>query len=96
LTSGDQDGSDRTELVESCIRQVNLVREAAGDVPVSGVVCFVGADWPLIGAALMSRGIHILWPKRLVEMLAQPQSGSVDVPAVRDLLAARFLPATPR
>jgi hypothetical protein len=87
---------DRTELVDSLLRQVNLVQEVSGEVPVIGALCFVEAEWPLIGGAFTSRGVHILWPKRLAGILVETRTGTVDVPTIRDLLAARFESASPR
>jgi hypothetical protein len=87
---------DRTELVDSVLRQVSMVQHVAGDVPVIGALCFVEGDWPLIGGAFTSRGIHVLWPKRLAGILTDAQTGTVDVPAIRELLASRFESASPR
>ena len=84
---------DCTKLVDGVIRQADLVRELVGDVPVTSTLCFVEADWPLIGGSFTTRGVHILWPKRLAKLLAEGSSGEVDVVAVRELVAARFKPA---
>ncbi|NPC96736.1 NERD domain-containing protein [Nocardioides sp. zg-DK7169] len=83
---------DCTALVDGVLAQVGLVEEVVGDVPVTGALCFVDADWPLIGGAFTTRGVHALWPKRLAKLLAGAE-GSVDVPAVRQALAAHFPPA---
>ncbi len=83
---------DCTNLVDGVLKQVDLVSGVVGDVPVTGVLCFVDADWPLVGGAFTTRGIQALWPKRLAKLLGQAE-GSVNVAAVRDALAARFTPA---
>jgi hypothetical protein len=62
-------------------------------VPVTGVLAFVdAADWPLIGGSFTSRGVHVLWPKRLATLLTQP-GPLPDVRGVQRALASRFLPA---
>jgi hypothetical protein len=83
---------DCTKLVDGVLKQVELVQEVVGDVPVTGALCFVEADWPLIGGAFVTRGVHALWPKRLVNLLDESE-GSMDVSTVRQTLAAHFLPA---
>lgn len=84
---------DCTKLVDGVLKQVELVQEVVGDVPVSGALCFVEADWPLIGGAFVSRGVHALWPKRLAKILIDAESVGLDVRALRGVLAARFRPA---
>lgn len=83
---------DCTKLVDGVLKQVELVRDLVGEVPVTGALCFVEADWPLIGGAFTTRGIHALWPKRLAKLLTEAD-GSVEVDAVRERLAAHFKPA---
>lgn len=81
---------DCTDLVDGVLKQVELVREVSGGMPVTGVLCFVEADWPLIGGAFTTRGIHVLWPKRLVNLLTEAAPAVVDVAAVRESIASRF------
>jgi hypothetical protein len=64
------------------------------------VLCFVAADWPLIGGAFTTRGVHVLWSKRLLQLVTATPStrdtaplATVDVAALRDRLAAAFPPA---
>lgn len=82
------------------LKQVDLVRDALHDpaVPVVGALCFVGADWPLIGGAFQTRGVHILWPRRLGQLVTEPatrtgDAPAVDVASVRGRLARHFPPA---
>lgn len=84
---------DCTKLVDGVSKQVNLVREAVGDIPVTGAICFVEADWPLVGGAFTTRGVHVLWPKRLAKILTDALPAGVNVVAVRERLAAHFGPA---
>lgn len=83
---------DCTKLVDGVLKQVELVRDLVGEVPVTGALCFVEADWPLIGGAFTTRGVHALWPKRLAKLLTET-SGTVEVAAVRERLSAHFKPA---
>lgn len=78
-----------TKLVDGVLKQVGLVRDALGDVPIRGSLCFVEADWPLIGGAFATRGVQVLWPKRLARHLVEAK-GSVEVAAVREALVSRF------
>jgi hypothetical protein len=95
-------GRDCTKLVEGVLKQVDLVRAAVDDpaVPVTGALCFVAADWPLIGGAFETRGVHVLWSKRLLQLVtAEPSTrdpaspAAVDVGLVRDRVARVFPPA---
>lgn len=61
---------DCTKVVDGLLKQVEVVRAVVGDgVPVHGLLCFVEADWPLIGGSFSTRGVEVLWPKRLVSKL---------------------------
>jgi hypothetical protein len=61
---------DCTKLVDGVLKQVDVVRGLLDDdVPVHGVLCFVEADWPLIGGTFTTRGVQVLWPKKLYPKL---------------------------
>jgi hypothetical protein len=81
---------DCTKLVDGALKQVNLVQSAVPDALVTGAICFVDADWPLIGGSFVVRDVHILWPKKLAKALAEQSAGGVDVPILCRLLAERF------
>lgn len=83
-------GRDCTELVDGVLKQVDVVRDLVGDVPVTGVLCFVEADWPLIGGAFSTRGVHVLWPKRLAKVLLERTAGDIDVARTRESVVSRF------
>lgn len=79
-------GRDRTKLVEGMHKQVGLVRAALADqpdVPVCGVLCFVDADWPLIGGSFTVQGVAVLWMKKLRQKLIEP--GPLDPDRIADL-----------
>ncbi|WP_169164151.1 nuclease-related domain-containing protein [Cellulomonas taurus] len=63
-------GRDCTRLVSGVHKQIDLVRTAlahAGEeVPVHGMLCFVAADWPLIGGSFTIDGVRVLWPKKAI------------------------------
>jgi Nuclease-related domain len=74
---------DCTKVVDGVLKQVETVRAiVGGDVPVHGVLCFVEADWPLIGGAFTTRGVEVLWPKRLYPRLGA--EGPLGTAALRD------------
>ena len=84
---------DRTDLVDGVLKQVALVRAAVGDLPAIGALCFVEADWPLIGGAFTTRDVRVLWPKKLAKTLSEETEGVIDVAAVRATLAGYFTAA---
>lgn len=68
-------GRDRTALVEGMCKQVALVRAALADqpeVPVRGVLCFVDADWPLVGGSFTVNDVAVVWPRKLKATLTEP------------------------
>lgn len=87
-------GRDRTKLVDGVLKQVGLVRAIVGDdVPVVGVLCFIEADWPLIGGAFTTRGVEVLWPNKLYPHLTAPAPCQFDVAALHRSLAQALPPA---
>lgn len=81
-------GRDRTKLVDGVLRQVDLVRDIVGnDVPVTGVLCFIDADWPLIGGAFTTREVDVLWPRKLYPRLTGSAAPKVDVSVLHQRLA---------
>lgn len=85
---------DRTRLVEGVLAQLERVKAALEDplVEVHGVLCFIEADWPLIGPWFSVRGVRVLSPRRLSRVLAEA-AGGFYAPAVRDRVAEAFPPA---
>lgn len=67
-------------------KQVALVRAALAElpeVPVQGVLCFVDADWPLLGGAFTVNRVAVMWPKKLKASLTAP--GPLDEAQIADL-----------
>ncbi len=86
---------DCTKLVDGVLKQADVVRTAlTDDVPVRGVLCFVEADWPLIGGSFTTRDVQALWPKKLYPEL-QAEGGSLSAEAIGGLhrRLAKALPA---
>ena len=84
-------GRDRTKLVDGVLGQVERVVRFSGTRTSHrlGVLCFVEADWPLVGGSFSSRGVGVVSPRGLTKMLAATE-GAVDVASVRDRIAAAF------
>jgi hypothetical protein len=57
------------------------------------VLCFVEADWPLIGGAFTTRDVQALWPNKLYPQLQA--EGPLSAEAVDDIhrRLAKALPA---
>lgn len=86
---------DCTKLVDGVLKQVDVVRSVlTEDVPVHPVLCFVEADWPLIGGAFETRGVSVLWPRKLYPVLADEGPLAVEpIGAIHRVLAAGLLKA---
>ena len=75
-----------TKQVDGVHKQVDLVTAALqsaelAHIPVAGMLCFVEADWPLLGGDFTIDGVRVLWPKKAVSYIVQ--SGGIDAPATR-------------
>lgn len=87
-------GRDRSKLVDGVLGQVDVVRGIVGDqMPVHGVLCFIEADWPLIGGHFTTRGVEVLWPKRLYPRLGADGPHATEVTAMHARLADALPPA---
>ena len=66
------------------LKQVDVVRNVVGvDLPVLGVLCFVDAEWPLLGGSFATRGVEALWPKKLCRTLKA--DGHLEVDKILDV-----------
>ena len=68
-------GRDRTTLVTGMHKQVGLVRVALAhrpEIAVRGVLCFIDADWPMIGGSFTVNDVVVVWPKKLKALLTEP------------------------
>lgn len=84
---------DCSKLVDGVLKQVAVVRGFVDDeVPVNGVLCFIDADWPLIGGSFTVREVEALWPRRLYPRLQAPGPLTVDVIADLHRRLATCLP----
>lgn len=89
-------GRDQSRLVDGVIKQIDVVKASVGAAPVQGALCFVDADWPLIGGSFQIRGVDVLWPNRLLKLIEAAADSAVDfvdVHAVTVALAEMFRPA---
>jgi hypothetical protein len=86
---------DCTKLVDGALKQVDIVRGIVGDdLPIHGVLCFIEADWPLIGGSFTTRGVEVLWPKRLYPKLkSDGPLMAQNVAEVHQRLASSLPPA---
>lgn len=84
---------DCTKLLEGVLRQMELVQAVVPDIEVRGALCFVEADFPLIGGDFTIQGVQVLWPKLLKRRLRNEVDGKLDVGFVAATLAEVFKPA---
>lgn len=89
-----------TKLVDGVLRQVALVcaalesQELWASVEVRGMLCFVDADWPLIGGSFTTRGVEAVRQRKAIARVEQPGPLEPDlIAAVHRHLAASFPPA---
>lgn len=92
-------GRDRSKVIDGVRWQADVVQAclATGQTRVSvhSVVCFVGAEWPLVfRRPIRMRGVTALWPQALGELVCK--TGPLDETAIDEttkLLAAVLKPA---
>lgn len=72
-------GRDQAKLVDGMQWQVQKVREVLAahggeGVPVTGMLCFVDAEWPSGSGPLVIDDIHVLWPKKIRDHLRRARA----------------------
>ncbi len=85
-------GRDGSKLVQGVQSQVERVTAALGETtqPVTGVLCFLEADWPLIGGSFSVDGVHVLWPSLLVQRMTDAPAQPIDIDLIHTRLARAF------
>lgn len=85
-------GRDGTKLVQGVQSQVERVTAALGEAApaATGVLCFLEADWPLIGGSFSIDGVHVLWPRLLIQHVLNAPPQLIDVDLVHTQLARAF------
>lgn len=87
-------GRRQDRLVDGIVGQVERIRSLVPDgVPVRGMLCFVDADWPLLGGSFSVDGIRVLWPRRMAKEIGASREPVVDVDATARSIASAFPPA---
>jgi len=90
---------DHTSLVAGVHKQVRLVNDAlesAGlaHVPTFGMLCFVEAQWPILGGDFTIDDVEVLWPAKAVKRVTSAGSFEGDeLESIFRALAVRFPPA---
>ena len=74
-------GRDKTALADGVQKQIDAVVDVLDvpgldRIPITGVLCFVEADWPLFGGSFTVDGLHVLWPAKAAELIRKP--GALD------------------
>lgn len=85
-------GRDGTKLIRGVQSQVERVTAALGEAapPVTGVLCFLEADWPLIGGSFSVDGVHVLCPRLLIQRMTDAPPQLIDVDLIHTELARAF------
>lgn len=85
-------GRDGTKLVDGVKSQVERVREALADdaIPTAGVLCFLEADWPLLGGSFTVDEVHVVWPRLVLKHMTEAPVVAFDVDATHARLAQAF------
>jgi len=82
-------------LVEGMHKQLGVVQAVIGhDVPLTGMLVFVDADWPLFGGDFITRQVRVLWFKKAAEHIQRPGPLTAEqVDSLHRQLATAFPPA---
>lgn len=92
------DGRDRTKLVDGVLGQLEVVRAALGnefaEVPVHGVLCFIGCEWGLLPRTKTMKRITALWPRALPGHVATRGQHDERMTTVARRLRSTLRPAT--
>lgn len=92
-------GRDRTKLLDGMRHQLDVVTGALGakfeSIPVHGVLCFIGAEWPgFVPMPIRFGTVTCIWPKALTALVdTSGTMGRADMEAAAARLARALPPA---
>ncbi|MBG6107935.1 nuclease-related domain-containing protein [Frigoribacterium sp. CG_9.8] len=91
LIVGSRNGTKLVDRVHKQVAHVRAALDATGlsAVPVGGMLCFVEADWPLIGDHFTITGLNVLWPNKVASHIIKP--GAVDVDTAKQVYLPRII-----
>ena len=91
-------GRDRTRLVDGVLRQVDAVRrvldDSFPDVPVLGVLCFIGSHWGRKMRPKHIKSVTAVWPMALAEHVAVDGDFAEQIPGLAEFLRQSLRPAS--
>ena len=89
---------DRSKLVAGVLGQVDVVRTALaedfGDVPIRGVLCFIGCEWSWIMKQKHVKGVTALWPNALPDHVSVAGDHATRVAVIAAHLRGRLRPGS--
>lgn len=89
---------DRTSTVDGVLWQLEVVRTALSesfpDVPVSGVLCFIGCEWGWRMRMKVVKGVTAVWPVALPDVVAAGGPYAADVAAIAAHLRSKLKPGS--
>lgn len=84
---------DCTKLIDGVLKQIGVVRGVLdADTPVRGALCFIDADWLLIGGSFTTRSLQALWPRKQYSQLQAEGPLTAEAVAEVHVTLARKLP----
>lgn len=91
------DGHDRTRVVDDMWWQADAVRAALRNgpyeaTPIHTTAVFADSQWGVLSQPFLIRDVHVLWARKLIEMISEP--GSLT-PADVDAIALRLTERLP-
>jgi hypothetical protein len=89
-------GRDHSELAYAMGRQVEAVRAALGerqDVPVTAALCFIDAEWPLLGGPHRFAGVRTEAERSVRKLVTQPGPLATDEVVEIAIVLSHALPA---
>lgn len=91
-------GRDRSKLAHAMDWQVEALRAGMGgreDVPITPVLCFIDAEWPLLGALDLFEGVRTDGPRSVRKLVTQPGPLTTEEVVEVAIVLSQAFPAYP-
>ena len=92
------DCRDRSKLVDGGLGKIDVVRSVVGeefaDVPIRGVLYFIGCEWGWIVKQKHVKGVTALWPLALPDHVSAAGDHATRGVEISDRLGSRLKPGS--